>query len=183
MLGKRNYKMESELRDCYECKTQVCLTGAGSLKSSIMIVGLAPKKAEAIDQKIFSGPNGRLLQDIIESLGIMSKVYFTNLIKKCIDSHIPSQADIAHHSRHLSSEFAEIRPDLVIALGSIVTEFLQPNLSILKHHGLIIPARRFAHEFKLLPVYDLGYVVRKGGLISETGEEWLFDIEQARDFA
>jgi hypothetical protein len=40
--------------------------------------------------------------------------------------------------------------------------------------------RKFGVEYILYPMHDLGYVNRKGGLFSKTGDKWISDLESAK---
>src|SRR5260370_852822 len=67
--------------DLYEKATQTVF-GEGPPRAAVMFVGEQPGDSEDIAGRPFVGPAGKLLDQVLEAVGIdRSQVYVTNLVK------------------------------------------------------------------------------------------------------
>jgi uracil-DNA glycosylase family 4 len=139
----------------------------GSTFSEVMVVGLKPGPAE----EPYAGNAGRLVRLIAGSM--LSRCYLTNAIKRNVSGNdLPTLLSTGS----LTVDVDRVRPKVMVTLGSIVTSYvIGQKVSISTVHGLLIPVQRFGREFTVLPVWDPGYVLRKGGLMSEVGSNWVTD--------
>jgi len=123
------------------------------------------------------GPAGELLTEIMGALAL-DPVY-TNVLKRRPLGKRPNKTECFRCGLHLIEEMKKHKVVVVLALGQTAFDFLQGDgtLSVTNVHGLPIPMNRFGMEFIVVPTLDPGYVLRKGGINSYTGDEWLSDLE------
>lgn len=124
-----------------------------------------------------------MLREVAE--GILGKtIWYTNLVLTQSDERRgrPSLPDRDAGIKRLAREFDQRKPDLVIAVGSIPAQALTGLvLSLPRDHGNLFPVTYNDLRVAIVPIYDPAYVARRGGLLSQTGHEWVTDLESIRD--
>jgi DNA polymerase len=117
---------------CRECPigefaTQ-SVTGEGNAKARLMLVGEQPGDQEDLQGHPFVGPAGRLLARALQEAGIArDQVFVSNAVKhfkfelrgKRRIHKSPSQREAAACLHWLEDEIALVRPEALVALGSI----------------------------------------------------------------
>lgn len=93
--------------------------GEGSHEAHIMFVGEAPGKNEAATGKPFCGAAGKVLTELIVSIGLKREdVYITNLVKdRPPDNRDPLPEEIAIYAPFLDRQIDIIRPKVIVTLG------------------------------------------------------------------
>ena len=111
--------------------------GYGSLNSGVVFVGIAPGSNEwNITKKPMTGPSGRLLDAILESINIpRSDVYCTNLICWYKDDPTPEEINVCHP--RLLRELDELRPKVIVTLGALACKTLF-SMSLAKARGAVM---------------------------------------------
>ena len=79
-------KIKFTVEKCQKCdlhKSRTnCVFGEGSLDTKILIIGEAPGYNEDIKGKPFVGKAGKILENMLESIGFKkTDVYITNILK------------------------------------------------------------------------------------------------------
>ena len=180
--------------DSYRCKDcplrdSPYVPGAGAVKPDgcVFVVGTAPGEIEEKTQKCFAGDAGELVRTVVGDLGLEERVYFTNVIKRRPVSYDgenrkPSKRECWKCGSHLMEELAKFRPRAILALGQMPLEFfLGRSQNVQKIHGLPIHLIKFQLVMKLVPTYDPSFVMRRGGLSSRIGNEWVGDLADFAD--
>jgi uracil-DNA glycosylase len=136
--------------DLYQQATQVVF-GAGRVRSRLMLVGEQPGDVEDRRGEPFVGPAGGVLDRALEAAGIAREgVYVTNAVKhfrwKPAPSssrrlHVtPSSRQVAACRPWLAAELRAVRPDALIALGSVAAQTLfGPGFRLTAHRGEFLP--------------------------------------------
>ena len=136
--------------DLYEAATQVVF-GAGLVKSRMMLVGEQPGDVEDRRGEPFVGPAGQVLDRVLDAAGIeRSDVYLTNAVKhfrwKATESTArrlhatPTARHIAACRPWLTAELRAIRPNTLVALGSVASQSLfGPGFRLTQHRGELLP--------------------------------------------
>jgi uracil-DNA glycosylase family protein len=136
--------------DLYEAATQVVF-GAGLVKSRMMLVGEQPGDVEDRRGEPFVGPAGQVLDRALDAAGIeRSDVYLTNAVKhfrwKATESTsrrlhaTPTARHIAACRPWLTAELRAIRPNALVALGSVASQSLfGPGFRLTQHRGELLP--------------------------------------------
>jgi DNA polymerase len=118
--------------DLYEAATQTVF-GEGRASSSVMLIGEQPGDYEDQVGKPFVGPAGRLLDEVLEEVGIdRDEVYVTNAVKhfkfvprgkRRIHSK-PNAREIRACKPWLSAELEAVQPRVVVCLGATAAQAL-----------------------------------------------------------
>jgi DNA polymerase len=152
------------ISDCKKCalhknRHQV-VVGEGNYEANIVLVGECPGPDEDKQGKPFIGRSGRLLRDILYSLGVeQGDIYITNIVK-CFpyNSLNPSPEHIKACSEYLEQQLREINPKLIVTLGRHSSEyFIGKSIKITKESGKM---RTFEGKPNLLPILHPSYVLR-----------------------
>ena len=100
--------------------------GEGNIKNGIMIVAQAPGERENLTGKLFVGPSGEILDELLDINGVRrGDFYLTNLIK-CflLKSKRPAQEHIDTCSRYLDREIEYIKPKAIVTLGYYAAKYI-----------------------------------------------------------
>jgi DNA polymerase len=133
--------LNQEIRGCTRCRlaeTRIhALCGEGPIDADLMLIAQAPGRVEDREGRMFIGPSGHVLDELLQSAAIDRRaVYMTNLVKCMLPKYRRPKADeIASCSRWLEGELALIRPTVVASLGFFATRFL------FTRYGLALPPK------------------------------------------
>jgi len=130
--------------DLYEAATQTVF-GEGRATASIMLVGEQPGDYEDREGKPFVGPAGRLLDEVLDEVGIdRDAVYVTNAVKhfkfeyrgkRRIHSK-PNARQIRACRPWLTAELEAVRPAVVVCLGATAAQaLLGPSFRVTQQRG------------------------------------------------
>jgi uracil-DNA glycosylase len=113
----------------YEYRTQngfFPVIGQGDHYARIMFIGEAPGKNEAKTGRPFCGASGRVLDEMLESVGLdRETVYVTNIVKdRPPDNRDPQKAEIALYAPFLDRQINIIQPEVIATLGRFSMEFI-----------------------------------------------------------
>jgi uracil-DNA glycosylase len=140
----------------------------GHAGQRLMIVGQAPGPSAGERPLPFTGASGKVLQRWLERAGfppgaLHDQFYLTSLTK-CFPGKAgnggkgdrpPSAAEIALCAGHLDRELALVRPEIVVSLGRLAAERLDPTarrLPLAELVGSVRRAERAGHAFTLIPL-------------------------------
>lgn len=144
------------LRNCRECRlasgrTQVVF-GSGNPDASIMFVGEAPGFHEDKQGVPFVGAAGKLLTELLESVGLSrSQIYIANVIKcRPPQNRDPEPDEVETCKPFLFQQIQLIKPHLVCSMGNFATQtLLERKVGITKVHGQPFDLP----EFRLFPLF------------------------------
>ncbi len=155
--------------------------GEGSHDASIMFVGEAPGKNEAATGKPFCGASGRILTELIESIGLTREdVYITNVVKdRPTDNRDPLPEEIKIYAPFLERQINIIQPKVIATLGRysmayIMEHFgLQSELSnISKIHGKAFDAKAEYGTIKIVSLYHPAVALYQNSLKQQMFEDF-----------
>lgn len=100
--------------------------GEGSHDARIMFVGEAPGETEAKTARPFCGRSGKLLDELLASIGMdRTSVYITNLVKdRPPENRDPSLVEISIYAPYLERQIDIIRPKVIATLGRHSMKFI-----------------------------------------------------------
>lgn len=106
--------------------------GEGNINADIMFIGEAPGKKEAQSGHPFVGRAGKLLDEMLNSIGLSrEEVYITNIVKdRPPKNRVPRADEIKVYKPYLLEEIEIIQPHIIATLGRI------PLRVVLKHYNL-----------------------------------------------
>lgn len=137
--------------------------GEGNPDADIMFIGEAPGKNEDLQGRPFVGAAGKLLDQLIESIGLKREdIYIANVIKhRPPNNRDPSPEEIEAYKPYLDAQVDIIDPLLFVTLGRFSMEFmLGSGFSISKIHGE--PKRKNGRV--IMPVYHPAAALYSGNL-------------------
>ncbi len=125
--------------------------GEGNPDSDIVFIGEAPGRDEDLQGRPFVGAAGRLLVEMLASIGYTREdVYISNIVKyRPPGNRDPMPDEIKSFWPYLQQQLAVIRPKLIITLGRHATSLFLPDLAISRDHGQ--PKRKAGQVY--LPLY------------------------------
>lgn len=102
------------------------VVGSGSIDSPLFFIGEAPGYHEDMQGEPFVGQAGKVLDELLTSIGLKrNDIYITNILK-CRPPHNrnPFKSEISACTRHLDKQLACIRPKVLVSMGNFATAFL-----------------------------------------------------------
>jgi uracil-DNA glycosylase len=136
--------------------------GEGSLNAKIMFVGEAPGRNEAKTGKPFCGAAGKILDQLLESVGIERKnVYITSIVKdRPPKNRDPLPREIEIYGPFLDRQIEIIQPQVIAALGRYACEYIISKFGLAselepigKLHGKVFDAKLSFGPIKVVALY------------------------------
>src|SRR4051794_23502969 len=151
-----------EARGCVRCpqlaaaRTTVVF-GSGNADADLMFVGEAPGANEDKRGLPFVGQAGRLLERLLEEIGLQrSDVFIANVLKcRPPGNRDPLPSEIESCSDYLQAQLELIRPKVVCTLGNFATKLLREDpTGITRLHGRAeVREVMGARTVRLLPLF------------------------------
>jgi len=164
-LGNEEWdNLIEQIRNCRKCglykNRKNPVPGEGNRNAVLMFIGEAPGAREDATGRPFVGAAGKLLTELIESIGLTRKdVYITNIIKcRPPGNRDPREEEIKACLPYLLKQIKLIQPRIIVALGRHAGKTLF-ELSGLKWinmsrvHGRVFDASIEGVSFKLTVTY------------------------------
>ena len=175
-LDQLNEKLR-EWKGIEIAKTSNPVPGDGSATAEIMFIGEAPGQKEDEQGKPFVGQAGKLLSELLASIGLQREdIYITNVVKfRPPENRDPTPEEKEACLPFLKLEIAIIKPRVIVPLGRhALGEFL-PKLNITNAHGR---PQKVTDGIALFPLYHPAAALHNPGL-----RETLFeDIQSLKHF-
>jgi uracil-DNA glycosylase len=164
-----------QIRDCQKCalaasRTQVVF-GHGNAHAEIMFVGEAPGFHEDRQGKPFVGAAGKLLDQLLEEIGIQRpEVYIANVIKcRPPDNRNPRAEEIESCKPYLFKQIELIGPKVICTLGNFSTQLLLgKKVGITKVRG-----QAFNHgTYVVVPMLHPAAALHREGLMEAVKQDF-----------
>jgi len=166
LKAQRMRKIASEIRTCVECplaeERKNAVPGEGTIGAKVVFVGEAPGYWEDIKGAPFVGAAGKVLDGLLEWIGLARKhVFITNVVKcRPPENRDPKPMEIAKcTSLYLDRQIGLIKPRVVVTLGRHSTAFVLSKAgfgnvdSITKFRGRIYSVVLFSLRLAVVPMY------------------------------
>jgi DNA polymerase len=136
--------------------------GEGSHHATIMFIGEAPGEREARTGRPFVGASGRLLDELIASIGLRrADVYITNVVKdRPPENRDPTPEEIALYAPFLQRQIEIIQPQVIATLGRFSMDFIlgqfnmpQQGQKISRLHGQTLQAQAPYGPVTVVPLF------------------------------
>ncbi len=151
-------ELREEIAGCKKCRlseTRVnALPGEGRPNAKLMLIAQAPGENEDREGRMFIGPSGRVLDELLGEAGIDRKeIYMTNLVKCMLPGYRrPKWDEIEICSDYLDEEIESINPKIIAPLGYYATRYVFEKCGVPLpskiHYGKLI----LAGDKKILPL-------------------------------
>jgi DNA polymerase len=163
------------LQDCQRCRlasgrTQVVF-GTGNPHAQIMFVGEAPGFYEDKQGEPFVGAAGRLLNELLEGVGLSRKdVYIANVIKcRPPDNRNPLPDEVDTCKPFLFQQIELIKPKVVCTLGNFAMQtLLGKKVGIMKVRGQAFQVQ----DFFVFPMLHPAAALHQGNLNEPLREDF-----------
>lgn len=174
--------------------------GEGSHYAKIMLIGEAPGRNEAKTGRPFCGAAGKILDELLVSVGIDRKdVYITNIVKdRPPFNRDPLPEEIKIYAPFLDKQIGIIQPEVIATLGRFSMDYimrkfgLDANITnISSMHGKVFSAPRKRDlasggddvttnygPVKIIPLYHPAVAVYNNGM----KQELLNDFQALKSF-
>jgi len=163
-------KIKEEVSSCKKCslyKERIKggfypVVGEGNYQAKIILVGEAPGLNEAKTGRPFCGAAGKILDELLDSIGIKrEEIYITNILKdRPPRNRNPKKEEIEACTPHLERQIEAIKPEVICTLGNYSTVFIMDKhglknyiQGISKIHGKIFAAKDLFQNVKIIPLY------------------------------
>lgn len=156
--------------------------GEGSHYAHIMFVGEAPGKNEAETGKPFCGKSGKILDELLASVGIKREdVYVTNVVKdRPTANRDPLPEEIEIYAPFLDRQIEIIQPKVIATLGRFSMEYIMKNFglesvlrSISAMHGKVFTGKTSYGEVTIVPLYHPAASIYNQALKETLKEDFL----------
>ena len=136
--------------------------GEGSHNAQLMFVGEAPGRNEAKTGKPFCGSAGKILDDLLTSIGVKREaVYITNIVKDRPPSNRdPLPEEIAIYGPFLDRQIDIIKPLIIVTLGRFSMSYIMKKSGledsikpISQLHGQILEGSSLNNPIKVAVMY------------------------------
>ncbi len=165
--------VQQEIAACTRCVAAGFIPVArpvfqGHAGQRLMVLGQAPGPSSGQRGVPYTGATGKTLQGWLARAGFgegaLHRAFYLTSLTKCFPGPAtnggkgdrpPSAAEIALCSRHLDREIALVQPEIVLSLGRLSAERLDPTARRVRLHDLVGSQRRVeraGHAFLLLPL-------------------------------
>ena len=156
-------ELKKEVEKCWRCplyrtRTKVVF-GTGSVNAKLMIISEAPGRWEDIKGEPFVGRAGKILDELLESIGIKREdVYVANILKcRPPQNRNPQKEEIEACTPFLLKQIEIIQPEVICTLGNYSTAFIMEKYGlgekvqgISKIHGKIFEVFKKPEQISLL---------------------------------
>ena len=159
-------KVTSQIRVCVQCplsrKRKSAVPGEGDTEASVVFVGEAPGRLEDMKGRPFVGAAGKILDGLLESIGLLREnIFITNVVKcRPPGNREPKSVEIGTcTSLYLKPQIKLIKPKVVVTLGRHSTQYVFSEAgigkikSITELRGKIRKVKFLSIPLLVLPMY------------------------------
>ncbi len=159
-------KIKEEVINCKKCSLYKTRTypviGEGNHRAKIVFCGEAPGAREDKTGRPFCGAAGKILDELLECVGIKrEEVYIANLLKcRPSQNRDPEKEEIETCVSYLERQIEIIKPEVICPLGRFAMEFLMEKFGLKdqiepigKIHGKVFEAKTPFQKITLIPLY------------------------------
>ena len=160
--------------------------GEGNHSAEIMFIGEAPGENEAKTGRPFCGRAGKVLDDLLTSVGIDRKdVYVTNIVKdRPPGNRDPFPDEILIYAPFLDRQIGIIKPKVIATLGRFSMQYIMNRYgleweldSISKLHGKVFQGQTLDSDsqgltFKFVPLYHPAAAIYNQHLLDTLKEDF-----------
>jgi uracil-DNA glycosylase family 4 len=157
-------ELNQEVRACRKCELwktrEKAVPGEGSANADLIFIGEAPGFNEDQQGKPFVGKAGKVLDELLEWMGLMRReIYITNVLKcRPPGNSNPTVEQIKACSGYLDRQLSLIQPRLIIPMGKFAAQHilekfnLEPEkISVI--HGRVYTVNTLEGTKTIIPVY------------------------------
>jgi len=157
-------ELEQQIITCQKCtlwkgRTHA-VVGGGSPRANVMFIGEAPGFHEDKQGVPFVGKAGKILDELLESIGLTrEEIYIANILKcRPPNNRNPLQSEIRACTPYLDKQLQIIRPSVLATLGNFALGYVCETFGVEvkpigKIHGSVIHVPYQQRDLTLIPLY------------------------------
>lgn len=134
--------------------------GDGSVVTKILFIGEAPGHNEDLQGKPFVGKAGKILDELLGSIGLHRReIYIANILKcRAPNNRNPLQNEIKACKEYLERQIEIIKPEIIVLLGNFASAYIFEKFGlkydkISSVHGKIFQVNTAFGNIKIIPLY------------------------------
>jgi DNA polymerase len=153
---------DSPLYEFRQDKNYSYVLGEGDLNAKIMFIGEAPGAQEAKSGRPFVGTAGKVLDELLNSIGLNRRdVYITNIVKdRPPENRDPRTEEIELYAPFLVEQIDIIKPEVIATLGRFAMDFILARFDATELgekigalHGKVLKGKTPYGEVTIVPLY------------------------------
>ncbi|MDP8216830.1 MAG: uracil-DNA glycosylase [Candidatus Kaelpia imicola] len=155
----------------------------GEKNAKVMLIGLSPGERENSTGKLFIGPAGDFLNELLQSAKLnRGAFYITNIIKCHASTYAIGQKEVDACVIYLDKQIEIIKPEVIIPLDSIAAQYILkkydlPNKRISEIHGQLLRVSigdlfDTGRNIKIIPMFHPAAALRTPGLLELVKKDW-----------
>ena len=154
----------NEVKSCRKCR--LCETrnntvfGVGDVDARLLFIGEGPGENEDIQGEPFVGKAGRLLDKMIQAMGLSrDRVYIANIVKcRPPGNRVPAPDEVSTCTPFLERQIEVIRPQVIVTLGLPASQYMLVTKTPM---GRLRGVWHSWRAIRLMPTYHPAYVLRQ----------------------
>jgi len=155
----------------------------GRSDAEIMLIGLSPGKEENLTGRLFVGPSGDFLNELLRLAKLNRKMlYITNIVKCHAPTYSIGQKEVESCSFYLDRQIELIKPKVIIPLGSIAMRYIfdkynHPKKRISEIHGKLFYTAigdlfNESKDIKIIPMFHPAAALRNPEMVKSLKDDW-----------
>ena len=163
-------KLNEQIKKCTACplfkNANLAVPGEGDSKTKVMFIGEGPGYWEDQKGRPFVGQAGKLLDELLKSIGFeRSQVFIGNVIKhRPLDNRDPLPEEIEACRPFLDQQITIIDPKVIVTLGRFSLNKFLPGEYISHVHGEARFVDFAGKQRIVLPMYHPAAALRRGSI-------------------
>lgn len=174
-LAELKNKVENDKTLPFHAEATMLCFGEGSENPKVLFLGEAPGKNEDLTGRPFIGSAGKILTELIESVGLTrEEVYITSVIQyRPPKNRDPKPEEIALFQPYVDQQIKLLNPKIIVTLGRFSLHKFLPNAKIGEFHGK--PQEIIWEGLKLIiiPMYHPAAIIYNQKLKQTLKEDFL----------
>lgn len=150
---KQQYSACNLCQELCDNRSQVVF-GSGKENSVVLFIGEAPGASEDKQGIPFCGASGKVLQDLLATIGLTrDDVFITNtVICRPPGNRNPKTVEIENCRERLDKTIQTIQPKVIVTVGNFATQRITGKVGITKLRGKTIDVSFNNQIYKVVPV-------------------------------
>lgn len=157
--------LRDETAGCQACRfsrtRRVVADGIGPVGAPVMFIGEGPGDHEDACGEVYTGPSGRLLDRIVEAMGLeRARVFLANVVRcRVPEEDRIRKPEIEACREFLEREIAAVDPTVIVPLGAVAWRWFVPQD---KRPMRAVRGALYRHADRMLiPTYHPAFLLRK----------------------
>ena len=155
--------------------------GEGNHEAKIMFIGEAPGRNEAKTGRPFCGSAGKILDDLLASVGInRSDVYVTNIVKdRPQNNRDPLPEEIKIYGPFLDRQISIIQPQVIATLGRYSMRYIMEKFELInvlrpisELHGRVFKTKSDYGKVSIIPLYHPAAAIYNQSLLTTLQQDF-----------